>query len=584
MLSYTPPIADYQFLLHQYLGVQSLVDQLPEYSEYGEDFTRAVLEEAGKVCVNELLPINQVGDSQGCELVDGRVKTPDGFPFAYQKLMEGGWIGLSGDPAYGGQGLPSLLSMPVAEMLVSSNLALSGYVDITQAAARTLSTHGSADLKKKYLAKLVSGEWGGAMALTEPQAGTDLGLVNTRAVRREDGRYEISGGKIFITGSDQDLTENIVVLTLARVEGAPNGTKGLSLFVVPRVHVDDSGFLLERNSVETVSVEHKMGVRGSATCALNYDKALGEIVGEENEGLARMFTMMNDTRLGVAVQAIGVAEIAYQNALAYAKERRQGRAPDGGVDARGDPIARHPDVQKMLLKIRCFVEGARALAVYTAFQLDVIERSGFEEQIELAKDRVALLTPAMKAHFTDEGFAAANLALQCFGGHGYITEWGIEQLVRDVRITQIYEGTNGVQALDLCTRKIKMKNGAAMAEFLADLDAVCLHLEARGHSRHQEILDRMSKTLGKVTSHILKYDRSKLCAVATDYLNLFSRCMLAWIWCDMISGSDMDSQEAAAALVDKEALAIYCLENTAPEVEMYAAKCVQAAELPAMYA
>ena len=583
MLEYSPPVADYQFLIHRYLAIQSLANEVPAYADYEPEYTNAIYDEAGRLCVQELLPLNRIGDEQGCELIEERVKTPEGFGEAYAKLIEGGWIGLSGDPRYGGQGLPGLLAMPLAEMLVSANFGLSGYVDITQAAARTISIHGSVEQKNKYLSKLISGEWGGAMALTEPQAGTDLGLVSTRAVRREDGMYEISGAKIFITGSDQDLTDNIVILTLARIENSPGGTKGLSLFIVPRVNVSTDGKLLDRNSVSTVAVEHKMGARGSATCAISYENAIGELVGEEQEGLVRMFTMMNDTRLGVSLQGLGIAEVAYQNALAYARDRRQGRAPEGENDPRGDLIIRHPDVQQMLLKMRSFVEGGRALAVYTAYMLDLVEHAADPHKKEAADDRIALLTPAMKAYFTDQGFESANLAIQCYGGHGYISEWGVEQLVRDVRVTQLYEGTNGVQALDLCMRKIRMKGGAVIQEFIDEMNNVSTRLAQQGLRDMRAALDRIIARLAEVTESVSGLNRERLSVVASHYLALFSRAMMSWIWCDLITCATPEAAAEKEQLDSKTALAVYYVENALPEVDMYAEKCLHLTTLPSIW-
>ncbi|MCP5367494.1 MAG: acyl-CoA dehydrogenase [Hyphomicrobiales bacterium] len=584
MLAYDPPLADYAFLLHQVLAVETRRD-LPGYGDLSPDFTAAVLGEAGRLVVNELLPLNLSGDAEGCTFADGAVRTPRGFKEAYGKLVDGGWIGLSGSAEYGGQGLPGILSAAVSEFLVSANMGFSGYVDLTQAAARTLWVHGTADQKARYLGPLTTGAWGGAMALTEPQAGTDLGLLRCRAEAAGDGTYRITGSKLFITAADHDLTDNIVVLTLARLPGGPPGTRGLSLFLVPRFPVAADGTLGPRNAMTTVSLEHKMGVRASATCALAFEGAVGELIGGEHEGLARMFTMMNDTRLGVGMQGLAIAEVAYQNALAYARDRRQGRAPGDHAPAAGgaDPIVRHPDVRRMLLRIKSFTGAARALALWTAVQIDTADGHPDPAARREAEDLVALMTPVIKAHFTDMGSAAANLALQCYGGHGYIREWGVEQLVRDVRITQIYEGTNGVQALDLVGRKLRQDNERAPRLFLARVADTCA---AAGAGPARELvtdLAAMADTLGRATDWIVAQDRVRAAAAATDYLGLFARVALAWSWVRIVMAAGTAAAAGtldAARAGDRARTAAHYLALARPEAEMLAARCRRCVDLP----
>ncbi|RMD91783.1 MAG: acyl-CoA dehydrogenase, partial [Alphaproteobacteria bacterium] len=461
MTSYTPPTRDMQFVLHDVLQVAT--SDIPGYGELEADFTSAVLEEAGKLASEVLHPLNKVGDEEGCRLENGVVRTPTGFKAAYDQLREGGWNGLDCDPAYGGQGMPHLLGTAVGEMFVSANMAFNMYQGLTHGAVNALHAHGSEEQKATYLPKMIDGIWTGTMNLTEPQCGTDLGLIRTRAEPAEDGSYRITGQKIWISSGEHDLSENIIHLVLAKAPGGGPGTKGISLFIVPKFLVNADGSLGERNAVTCGGLEEKMGIHGNATCVMNYDGATGYLVGELHQGLRYMFTMMNEARLGVGLQGYAQGVVAYQNALAFARERLQGRAVTGPANPEGpaDPIIVHPDVRRMLMHQKSFVEGARALAFWGASLIDASRRKGDQE----AEEMISLLIPVIKGFLTDKGFETTVLAQQTLGGSGYTKEWGLEQFVRDCRITMIYEGTNGIQALDLVGRKLGRNGGRAVMEF-----------------------------------------------------------------------------------------------------------------------
>src|SRR5271157_2783909 len=454
MPTYKAPVSDTVFLLNDVFEYARYANA-PGFSEAPIDVVEAVLTEGAKFVEEVVQPLNRVGDLEGCTRhADGSVTTPKGFKAAYKALVEGGWVGLAGDPAYGGQGLPPFLAVLFSEYECSGNLAFAMYPGLTNGAVAALTVHGSDELKSRYLRKMTTGEWTGTMNLTEPQCGTDLGLIKTRALRQGDGSFAISGQKIFISAGEHDLAENIIHLVLARIEGAPAGVKGISLFVVPKFLPDANGALSERNGVVCGSIEHKMGIHANSTCVMNYDDAQGWLVGEENRGLNAMFVMMNAARLDVAIQGLAQSEAAYQNAAAYARERLQGRSL-AGVKEPGkpaDPILVHPDVRRMLLEIRVFNEAARALMIWAALSLDEAHEFPDPEVRQAADDRLGLLTPVLKGMFTDAGFANAVKAQQVLGGHGYVAEWGMEQFVRDARITMIYEGANGIQALDLVGR------------------------------------------------------------------------------------------------------------------------------------
>jgi alkylation response protein AidB-like acyl-CoA dehydrogenase len=467
MVSYAAPLDDIRFLLYDLLDYEGEVAALPGYEEASRDLVDAVLEEGAKFCENELLPLNRPGDEAGCSFENGVVRTPEGFKELYEAFCEAGWNGLSLNPEYGGQGLPKTLQFVMTELICSSNISFGMYPGLTHGACNALEMHGSDEQKKAFLPNMIHGRWSGTMCLTEPHCGTDLGLIRTRAEPEGDGKYRITGTKIFISAGEHDLAENIVHLVLAKLPDAPEGSKGISLFIVPKFLVQEDGSLGARNGVSCGSIEHKMGIKASSTCVMNFDEAEGTLVGEPHSGMAKMFTMMNVARLDVGIQGLGLAETAYQSAAAYAKERLQGRSLAGPAypDKPADPIIVHPDVRKNLLTMRALNEGARALALWVAIAVDVAEKHPDEKKRQEADDLVALMTPIIKSFFTDAGFEVTNLGMQVFGGHGYIREHGMEQLVRDARIAQLYEGTNGIQALDLVGRKLGQNMGRLLRRF-----------------------------------------------------------------------------------------------------------------------
>src|SRR5215217_7739623 len=448
---YKAPVDDVLFLLNDVFRLERY-NNLPGFSEASPDIVEAVLTEAAKFCEQVLLPLNRVGDTEGCRRHDdGSVTTPKGFKEAYRQLVEGGWIGISAPAEYGGQGLPTILTTILNELLASANMAFTMYPGLTQGAIAAILTHGSPEQKATFLPNLVAGTWTGTMNLTEPHCGTDLGLLRTKAVPQPDGSYQITGTKVFISAGEHDLTENIVHLVLARIEGAPSGTKGLSLFLVPKFLVGEDGSVGARNGVSCGSIEHKMGIHGNSTCVMNYDGAKGWLVGAENKGLNAMFVMMNEARLAVGIQGLALSEVAFQNAAAYAKDRLQGRSLTGpkAPDKPADPIIVHADVRRNLMSMKAFNEAGRALALSAALSSDIAHRSPDDKARQAADDYLGLMTPVIKGVLTDKGFENAVNAQQVFGGHGYIEEWGMSQFVRDARIAQIYEGANGIQAMDL---------------------------------------------------------------------------------------------------------------------------------------
>ena len=469
MGQYVAPIRDMQFVLHEFLNVTEEFKNLPKYSEIDADIINQVLEEGAKFTQEVLFPLNHSGDREGCHFnaVDKTVTTPKGFKEAYQQYVEGGWAALACDPEYGGQGLPITLNNSFYEMLNSSNQAWSMYPGLSHGAYECLLEHGTDDQKRLYLPKLVSGEWTGTMCLTEAHCGTDLGLLRSKAEPQADGTYLITGSKIFISAGEHDMSENIVHLVLARLPDAPEGSKGISLFLVPKFLPNDDGSLGERNGIACGAIEEKMGIHGNSTCQMNLDNARGTLIGQPHKGLQAMFVFMNAARLGVGMQSLGLTEVAYQNALAYAKDRIQMRSLSGpkAPDKPADPIIVHPDVRRMLLTAKAYAEGARAFSSYVALQIDRELNHTDEDVRKEAADEVALLTPIIKAFITDNGWIATSEAMQVYGGHGYIAEWGMEQYVRDARINMIYEGTNTIQSLDLLGRKILMDNGAKLRKF-----------------------------------------------------------------------------------------------------------------------
>jgi alkylation response protein AidB-like acyl-CoA dehydrogenase len=538
MVEYRAPLRDMGFVYDELFAGNQL-QQLRGYEEVTPDLVQAILEEAAKFCEKELAPLNSIGEREGCRLENGVVRTPTGFREAYRAFADGGWSALGCAPEYGGQGLPHAVHVLVEEMICSSNVAFSLYPGLTYGAYVALERFGTHQLKDAYLPKLASGVWSGTMCLTEPHSGTDLGLCRTRAVPQEDGSYQVTGTKIFISAGEHDLTENIIHLVLARTPEAPAGTKGISLFLVPKFLPDPGGGVGPRNSVLCGAIEEKMGIHGAATCVLHFEEAQGFLVGELNRGMPAMFSMMNKERLAVGIQGLGLAEIAYQEAARYARERLQGRSPCGAIhpEKPADPIIVHPDVRRMLLTMRAYIEGSRALAVWVAIALDKASRHNDPKEREAADDLVALLTPVVKALFTDIGFEATNHGLQVFGGHGYIRDHGMEQLVRDSRVSQIYEGTNGVQALDLVGRKLPAHTGRYLRQFF---HPVFHFIEAhRGDHRLSEFIAPLEKAfvrLQRATAFIAEQglkDPEEAAAAATDYLRLFGLVALAFLWAQM---------------------------------------------------
>jgi alkylation response protein AidB-like acyl-CoA dehydrogenase len=541
MAQYTPPIRDLQFVLHELLDVVPTLKQIPAFADLDADTINAVLEEGGKFAAEVLQPLNISGDQEGCSLdkATHEVKTPKGFKEAYAKYVEGGWPALSTDPAYGGQGLPHLVNQCFYEMLNSANQAWTMYPGLSHGAYECLHEHGTDEQKALYLPKLSSGVWTGTMCLTEPHCGTDLGLLRSKAEPQADGSYKITGQKIFISAGEHDLAENIVHLVLARLPDAPAGSKGISLFVVPKYVPKADGSLGERNPIFCTGLEHKMGIHGNATCQLNLDGAQAWLVGEPNKGLPAMFVMMNAARIGVANQSLGLTEVAYQNAVVYAKDRIQMRSLSGvkAPDKPADPIIVHPDVRKMLLTARAYAEGARALALHTVLLLDQELKSDDEDLKRECADEVALLTPVLKAFFTDNAWLATSHCMQVYGGHGYIAEWGMEQFVRDARINMIYEGTNTVQSLDLLGRKVLGDNGKKLKAFGKRIAAF---VEEEGVNENmQEFVNPLADLGDKVTKLTTELgmkafgNADEVGAAAVDYLRVIGHLCFAYFFARM---------------------------------------------------
>ncbi|RRV85942.1 acyl-CoA dehydrogenase C-terminal domain-containing protein [Stutzerimonas stutzeri] len=538
MADYQAPLRDMRFVLNEVFDAPKLWQALPALAEVVDAETAdAILEEAGKITANSIAPLNRSGDEEGCRWDDGAVSTPAGYREAYQLYAEGGWVGVGGDPAFGGMGMPKVISAQVEEMMNSASLAFGLYPMLTSGACLSIYAHASEELKQKYLPNMYAGVWSGSMCLTEPHAGTDLGIIRTKAEPQADGSYKVSGTKIFITGGEHDLTDNIIHLVLAKLPDAPAGSRGISLFLVPKVLVNDDGSLGERNSLSCGSIEHKMGIQASATCVMNFDGATGWMVGEPNKGLAAMFTMMNYERLGVGIQGLATGERSYQSAIEYARDRIQSRAPTGPVaqDKAADPIIVHPDVRRMLLTMKALNEGGRAFSSYVALQLDIAKFSDDEAARQRAEAQVALLTPVAKAFLTDMGLETTVHGQQVFGGHGFIREWGQEQLVRDCRITQIYEGTNGIQALDLVGRKIVGSGGTMYQAFVDEIRAFVASAGA-DLREFTEPLKAALDNLDELTAWVIdqaKANPNEIGAASVEYLHVFGYTAYAYMWARM---------------------------------------------------
>ena len=538
MADYQAPLRDMRFVLNEVFDAPKLWQALPALAEVVDAETAdAILEEAGKITANSIAPLNRSGDEEGCRWDGGAVSTPAGYREAYQLYAEGGWVGVGGDPAFGGMGMPKVISAQVEEMMNSASLAFGLYPMLTSGACLSIYAHASEELKQKYLPNMYAGVWSGSMCLTEPHAGTDLGIIRTKAEPQADGSYKVSGTKIFITGGEHDLTDNIIHLVLAKLPDAPAGSRGISLFLVPKVLVNDDGSLGERNSLSCGSIEHKMGIQASATCVMNFDGATGWMVGEANKGLAAMFTMMNYERLGVGIQGLATGERSYQSAIEYARERIQSRAPTGPLaqDKAADPIIVHPDVRRMLLTMKALNEGGRAFSSYVALQLDIAKFSDDEAARQRAEAQVALLTPVAKAFLTDMGLETTVHGQQVFGGHGFIREWGQEQLVRDCRITQIYEGTNGIQALDLVGRKIVGSGGTMYQAFVDEIRAFVASAGA-DLREFTEPLKAALDNLAELTAWVIdqaKANPNEIGAASVEYLHVFGYTAYAYMWARM---------------------------------------------------
>lgn len=544
MADYKAPLKDIRFVMNEVFGVEQLWASLAGTKDTIDIETAdAVLEEAGKITASLIAPLSREGDEEGCKWNEGVVTTPAGYKDAYKTFVEGGWSGLTGNPEFEGMGMPKMVGAQYEEMLYSSDISFGLYVCLTSGASLAIDAHATEELKQKYLPKMYSGEWAGAMDLTEPHAGTDLGMIRTKAVDNGDGSYSVTGTKIFITGGDQDLSENIIHLVLAKLPDAPAGPKGISLFLVPRNCVDENNVVGENNNVTCGSIEHKMGIKASATCVMNFDGAQGWLVGELNQGLNAMFTMMNYERLSVGIQGLGAAERSYQNAVEYALDRIQGRAATGPAqpEKAADPLIVHPDIRRMLMTMRAYNEGGRAFSSYVATFLDTAKYSDNADEKKHATAMVALMTPIAKAYLTDRALECCIAGQQVFGGHGFIREWGQEQLVRDTRITQIYEGTNGIQSLDLMGRKV-VANGGKFYELFASEVSEFIAAEADNADLADFVkpLSAALERLSDVTEFVInsvKDDPNAIGAASVEYLELFGLTVYAYMWAKMVKAA-----------------------------------------------
>ena len=588
MPSYKAPVDDVMFVLRDVLNIERF-NNLPGFADAPLDMIESILSESAKLCEEVLAPINREGDLEGCKRhPDGSVTTPKSFKAAYAQYVEGGWNGLTTDPEYGGQGLPYTLGAVVNEFMTSANMAWAMYPGLTLGAIAALQTHASPEIKQTYLPKMIEGTWTGTMNLTEPHCGTDLGMLKTKAVPNGDGSYAITGTKIFISAGEHDMAENIVHLVLARIEGAPAGTKGISLFVAPKFLVGEDGALGTRNPVSCGSIEHKMGIHGNSTCVMNYDGAKGWLVGEANKGLNAMFVMMNEARLGVGIQGLAISEVAYQNALAYAKDRIQGRSISGvkAPDKAADPIIVHPDIRRNLLSIKAFNEAARALVLWTALKSDVAHRSEDEKERQSADDHMGLMTPVIKGVLSDMGFDNTVKAQQVFGGHGYIAEWGMEQFVRDARIAQIYEGANGIQALDLVGRKLGRDGGRAITAFFGEVSAFIKENEA--DEALKAYISPLKAALGHLQQATMWFMQNALAkpdnagAGSYDYMHLFGLVALGYMWAMQAKVAQKKLKEGANGSTEqmsaKLMTARFFMERTLPETGAHLARITAGAD------
>lgn len=586
MPRYKAPVRDMQFILHDVLSISDY-NNLPGFEDASPELVDQILETGAKFSEDVLFPLNKVGDVEGCiRNGDASVKTPTGFPEAFKQMVEAEWLSLSADPEYGGQGLPKVVDVAFGEMQSSANMSLSMYGGLTRGAYEAILAGGTEEQKKTYALRMVNGEWSGTMNLTEPQCGTDLGLIKTKAIPQEDGSYKITGQKIWISGGEQDLTENIIHLVLARIEGAPEGIKGISLFVVPKYLVNEDGSLGERNTLECGGLEHKMGINGSATCVMHYEGAKGWLVGEEHKGMRIMFIMMNEARLMVGLQGLCQAEIAYQNAADFARERLQSRALSGPAepDKPADPIIVHPDVRRMLMDSRAFLEGGRAFAYWASLMVDLSHKSPDEETRQKADDYVALMTPVVKAFLTDRGFKTASDALQLHGGTGYTKEQGVEQYLRDARIAMIYEGTNGIQALDLVGRKLASNGGRSIFAFFRDLDDFLgEHADDADMAIYVAGLKTAREQLEQATQWLMKNGLSNFnnaAAASHDFLHLMGLTAIAWMWARMAKVALIKKAEGDSDPFydNKLTTARYYFERLLPDTAAHLAKLTAGAD------